>query len=417
VRRALLTAALVCLGPFVAAPAFAKTFTMGPQDPSSEQAAAGCFNPNCFRTWFQFAQPTPGIHVTAPDDGTIISWQVHGKTVGAGRLRLRVIRPIASGGYKGAGASGPAIASQGDGSPPRPVSLPIRQGDYIGVDLISPGASDEANVWFSQPGLPSTAWRWENGLAEGTTSNPDVSEDNLRLQVGVVVEEAPPEVRTLTPASGPPAGGQTVVIGGDHLRDATQVLFGSARARITSNSNSRIEAIAPPHAAGTVDVIVTTDAGNSRTSAGSRYTYRAPGAPPDRRRPRLTAFRVLPPTFEAADSGPSLVTLAAVGTRVRYRLSEPATTNMRIQRRRRGVRRRGRCVRARARRGRKRCFRWVRVKGRLRHRGAPGLNAFGFTGRLRGKALKPGRYRFVAFARDDAGNRSRTVRRRFRIKR
>jgi hypothetical protein len=167
VRTGLVTAALLCAGSGLAGSAAGKTFTIGPQNPAAEAWLHGCDISGCFWTLFQFAQPTPSVNLTAPADGTIVSWQVHGRTSGGGRLRLRVIRPTPDGLYRGAGASAPAIASQGDGSPPRSVSIPIRRGDYIGVDTTSPTGSDEAFVYESAPGLPSTIEWFGSGLAEG----------------------------------------------------------------------------------------------------------------------------------------------------------------------------------------------------------------------------------------------------------
>ena len=47
-------------------------------------------------------------------------------------------------------------------------------------------------------------------------------------------------------------------------------------------------------------------------------------------------------------------------------------------------------------RKRKRCTRVVLLKGSFRRNGVAGKNSFHFTGRLRGRKLKPGRYRLVA---------------------
>jgi hypothetical protein len=58
----------------------------------------------------------------------------------------------------------------------------------------------------------------------------------------------------------------------------------------------------------------------------------------------------------------------------------------------------------------------VRVKGGFTHAGAAGTNTFRFMGRLRGRALRRGKYRLVAVATDAAGNRSAALRRPFRIK-
>lgn len=86
-------------------------------------------------------------------------------------------------------------------------------------------------------------------------------------------------------------------------------------------------------------------------------------------------------------------------TTVRYTLSEAATVTFKAQRR---VKRRGK-------------LRWVKLPGALRHSGRAGANALGFDGRLKGRRLKPGRYRLVAVARDAAGNQAPPQRARFRV--
>jgi hypothetical protein len=79
---------------------------------------------------------------------------------------------------------------------------------------------------------------------------------------------------------------------------------------------------------------------------------------------------------------------------VRFSLSEPATVALAVHKR-----------------GAKR---FVRI-GALRRSSAAGGNRVPFSGRLRGRALAPGRYRLTLVARDAAGQRSAPVRRRFRI--
>jgi hypothetical protein len=88
-----------------------------------------------------------------------------------------------------------------------------------------------------------------------------------------------------------------------------------------------------------------------------------------------------------------------------------------VERRARGIRKGRRCIAGRARHGRKPCTRYVRVKGTFSHSDAAGLNTFSFMGRIRGKSLKPARYRLVAIARDLSGNVSAPARRPFRVKR
>jgi hypothetical protein len=52
-------------------------------------------------------------------------------------------------------------------------------------------------------------------------------------------------------------------------------------------------------------------------------------------------------------------------------------------------------------RGARRCTRYVRMRGSYSRAGSAGLNRFRFSGRLRGRKLKPGRYRLVGNAAGD----------------
>lgn len=101
----------------------------------------------------------------------------------------------------------------------------------------------------------------------------------------------------------------------------------------------------------------------------------------------------------------------AVGTTIRFRLSEPARVRFVVERAL-GGRRVGRSCRKRTRalRGRRRCTRHVR-RGVLTRRGRAGANRAAFSGRLGRRPLPRGRYRLVVRATDAAGNRSarRTV--------
>ncbi len=112
-----------------------------------------------------------------------------------------------------------------------------------------------------------------------------------------------------------------------------------------------------------------------------------PPVPGDEDPPVISTFEVSPSVFKAATRGASTAT--AVGTSVRYRLSEPAVVTLRAER----------CTKRRGRR----CTRYARVPGAIVRASVNGLNRLGFSGRLRGK-LKAGRYRLVATAADTAGN-------------
>jgi hypothetical protein len=81
----------------------------------------------------------------------------------------------------------------------------------------------------------------------------------------------------LVPASGPITGGTAVTIGGSFLSGATNVTFDGLPAAITANSDTQLTVLTPAHAAGAVDIIVTTaGGGNSAPSVGA-FTYTPTG--------------------------------------------------------------------------------------------------------------------------------------------
>jgi hypothetical protein len=84
----------------------------------------------------------------------------------------------------------------------------------------------------------------------------------------------PPIVSNITPPTGAPAGGTVVAIQGWGFTGATAVSFGGVAATsFTVIGDTVVNATAPAHAAGTVDVIVTTPLGASAAGSGSQFTY------------------------------------------------------------------------------------------------------------------------------------------------
>ncbi len=83
-----------------------------------------------------------------------------------------------------------------------------------------------------------------------------------------------PVVSSVIPNAGPTAGGQTVKISGAGFSGATAVNFGGTPASSFSVSNGGlIIAVTPAEAAGTVDVIVTSNGQTSQTSLSDNYTF------------------------------------------------------------------------------------------------------------------------------------------------
>lgn len=83
----------------------------------------------------------------------------------------------------------------------------------------------------------------------------------------------PPTVTRVMPASGPPAGGTRVMITGTLLGGLSAVTFGGVPATSYIRESSGILAVAPPGAAGTVDVQVTTSGGTSLPVKADHFTY------------------------------------------------------------------------------------------------------------------------------------------------
>lgn len=130
--------------------------------------------------------------------------------------------------------------------------------------------------------------------------------------------------------------------------------------------------------------------------------------------PSLTGLEVIPAVFPAASSGGSLG--PAAGADIRYGVSQRSTTTFTVERVA-GGRRRGRnCVKPTAgNRRARRCTRYVRLPGIFVHRDSAGAQRLHFTGRLRGKKLKPGSYRLVALPRSPSGVVGRAAQARFGI--
>jgi hypothetical protein len=100
---------------------------------------------------------------------------------------------------------------------------------------------------------------------------------------GFAGEAAPapsPSVSSVSPSQGPVTGGTEVTITGQGLGDATGVHFGSNSATsVVVVSSTEVQAVAPAHLPGTVDVVVVTPQGLSTTNSGDTYTYTAGAAP------------------------------------------------------------------------------------------------------------------------------------------
>ncbi|MGY5079223.1 IPT/TIG domain-containing protein, partial [Streptomyces nigrescens] len=72
-----------------------------------------------------------------------------------------------------------------------------------------------------------------------------------------------PAISSLSPTSGPTAGGNVVTVNGTNLSGATSVKFGSNSATVLTNTASQITVVAPAGPPSSVNVTVTTAGGTS----------------------------------------------------------------------------------------------------------------------------------------------------------
>jgi hypothetical protein len=154
-----------------------------------------------------------------------------------------------------------------------------------------------------------------------------------------------------------------------------------------------------PGSAYHVRLVVTNAVG---TAVGSDQTFDTFTTPP-----ALRDLKVRPSRFRAQPGSGASIAKAKKrvrGATISYGVSQNVATTFTVQRPRKGFRSKGRCVAKRpsgAAKKLRRCTRYTKV-GSFKHAGLAGDNRFRFTGRVKRKPLRSGRYRLRATARNGA---------------
>jgi hypothetical protein len=161
------------------------------------------------------------------------------------------------------------------------------------------GAASATNVTFvSATQITATTPAHAAGAVNVVVTNPDTQFGTLTN--GYLYAPAP-TVTSVTPASGPTAGGTSVTIGGTGFQSGATVKFGAASATSVVVVNATtITVKTPAHAAGAVDVVVTNPDGQSGTLTNG-YLYA----------PAPTVTSVTP--FSGVTAGGTSVTIAGAG--------------------------------------------------------------------------------------------------------
>ena len=143
------------------------------------------------------------------------------------------------------------------------------------------GTAATSVVVVGPPRSPASARAMRPARVDVLVTTPGGTSANTAADNYLYVTPPAPTVTALNPTSGTTLGGTPVTITGTNLTGATAVTFGGTAATsvVVVNSTTSITCVSPGHAAGTVDVLVTTPGGTSANTAADNYTLRAaPGS-------------------------------------------------------------------------------------------------------------------------------------------
>ena len=110
-------------------------------------------------------------------------------------------------------------------------------------------------------------------------SNPDGQTAILAAGYTYAAPSAAPTIASVTPNSGPTAGGTAVTVNGTGFGPGTSVTIGGLLATAVGGSPTTLDVTTPAHAPGAVSVVVTNPDGQTVTLTDG-FTYTAPAAAP-----------------------------------------------------------------------------------------------------------------------------------------
>jgi hypothetical protein len=151
---------------------WANTATIG-SDLTSVSNSNSCLTgilSNCTALQVSQAGGSTRLPLTSPANGIVTEWAF--RSTDEVTYEFRILRPAGGNSYTGAGtALGVDPGMSGDDILRYPTSLPIRQGDAIGIGPIA-GDSDVGVPQHDTPGTPSNAWATTTGPPSPAGSPP-----------------------------------------------------------------------------------------------------------------------------------------------------------------------------------------------------------------------------------------------------
>ena len=187
--------------------------------------------------------------------------------------------------FSNAGVLSPAVTAISPASGPSSggTSVTITGTNLTGANAVSFGSKPASSFMVDSDTQITATAPAGTGTVDVTVTTPSGASSTVATDKYTYTEtDAPVLVSSVTPSSGPTAGGTSVTITGTSLANATDVKFGANSATITSNTATQIVATAPAGVVGTVDITVTAAGGTSSTGPADRYSYAA--------RPAVTAI-------------------------------------------------------------------------------------------------------------------------------
>jgi hypothetical protein len=165
--------------------------------------------------------------------------------------------------------------SPNSGSSGGATGVTITGTNFLSGATVSFGGAAAANVnVVSSTSITATTPTHATGAVNVVVANSDGQ--SATLSNGYTYVNTAPSVASVTPASGPIAGGTGVTITGTNFVSGATVSFGGTPATgVTVVSSTSITATTPTHAQGAVDLVVTNSNGQNGTLP-SGYTYNAP---------------------------------------------------------------------------------------------------------------------------------------------
>ena len=218
-------------------------------------------------------RPGTSVHVLSPAQLTVVS-----PPRAAGVVAIRVVTPagtspkVAADRYRYAvptvtsvsPSSGPVAGGQ---------TVTIRGSDFTGVTAVKFGSKPGTSVVVVSPRkLTVVSPAHAAGTINIRVTGPDGT--SAVVPADEYVFAPPPTITSVSPASGPAAGGQTVTITGTDFVGVTAVAFGATPGvNITVISATELTVVTPAHAAGTAPIRVTTRSGTSPLVPADRYAF------------------------------------------------------------------------------------------------------------------------------------------------